>query len=195
LLNKEIEIIGAKNVVLMGLSQGCASSLVSTLLWEGEPFRAVVGMCGYLPFRKGMADTLVDQGQEEDPFARSDDEDGVDMFERGGDIPGPEETNFEKAIGWLREELQIEKEQEKHTEPPRVPVFMGHGSEDEKVPVALGKLAAELLGDVGMCVEWKEYDGLGHWYSEHMLKDVIAFLMGLEGGGSNVDGNKVTWGI
>lgn len=52
LLSKEIEVLGAENVVLMGLSQGCAASIVATILWEGEPFGALVGMCGYLPFCK-----------------------------------------------------------------------------------------------------------------------------------------------
>ena len=52
LLQAEIDIIGAKNVVLMGLSQGCAASIISLLTWQGEPLGAAVGMCGWLPFRK-----------------------------------------------------------------------------------------------------------------------------------------------
>jgi hypothetical protein len=50
----EIELVDAKNVVLWGLSQGCAASLVALLTWDGEPFGAVVGMCGWLPFRKHL---------------------------------------------------------------------------------------------------------------------------------------------
>jgi predicted esterase len=49
LLKQEIEIIGRENVVLWGVTQGCAISLASLLTWESEPFAAVVGMCGWLP--------------------------------------------------------------------------------------------------------------------------------------------------
>jgi hypothetical protein len=49
LLEQEIEIIGRENVVLWGLTQGCAISLASLLTWESEPFAAVVGMCEWLP--------------------------------------------------------------------------------------------------------------------------------------------------
>ena len=54
LLREEIVIVGAGNVVLGGLSQGCAASLVALLMWQGEPLCAAFGMCGWLPFRKQM---------------------------------------------------------------------------------------------------------------------------------------------
>lgn len=46
MLQKEIDIIGSRNVLIIGLSQGCATALVSLLTWEGAPFAAVIGMCG-----------------------------------------------------------------------------------------------------------------------------------------------------
>ena len=49
LVKREIEKVGKENVVLWGLSQGCATSLAALLLWDGEPFAAVVGTCGWLP--------------------------------------------------------------------------------------------------------------------------------------------------
>ncbi|KAF2726812.1 hypothetical protein EJ04DRAFT_517624 [Polyplosphaeria fusca] len=106
LLQKEIDVVGPKNVALMGLSQGCASSLITMLLWGGEPFGAVVGMCGYLPFRKGMLDFVTGgEEQEEDSFVESE-----DMFEREEGDPKAKESDSEKAIGWLCEELQVEGE-------------------------------------------------------------------------------------
>lgn len=167
----------------MGLSQGCAASIVATLLWEGEAFGAMVGMCGYLPFRKGMFEFAEAAGNEaHDPFLGSGDDE--DMFERDGKELKGGETKFERVVGWLREELQVGKEGDENAEPPpmqSIPVFMGHGMEDEKVPCQIGKLAAEFLGDMGVNVLWKEYEGLGHWYSEDMLRDVVRFLKGLEG--------------
>jgi len=69
LLEAEIEAVGKENVVLWGLSQGCATSLASLLVWDGEPFAAVVGMCGWLPFGNLMvmiAGGAEDNGSEEE---------------------------------------------------------------------------------------------------------------------------------
>jgi hypothetical protein len=41
---------------------------------------------------------------------------------------------------------------------------------------------------MGMDVRWKEYDGLGHWYSEDMLRDIVDFLK--ETPGWAVDGDQ-----
>ncbi|KAH8719553.1 Alpha/Beta hydrolase protein [Phaeosphaeriaceae sp. PMI808] len=175
LLSKEIGIIGAENVVLVGLSQGCAASIVATLLWEGNPFGGLVGMCGYLPFRKGMYDLL--------HCAQNEENDVDDIFERDSeDSEG--ENKFEEAVAWLREELEIQREGNKEiVQPPMqsTPVFMGHGMGDEKVPYSIGRMAAEFLKDIGVNIEWAEYEGLGHWYSEEMLRDIVQFLNTLKG--------------
>lgn len=187
LLREEIEVVGAGNVVLMGISQGCAASIVATLLWEGEPFGALIGMCGYLPFRMGMQECIEETGDGDDDDALvghgTTDSDEEDMFERDSES-GENGTKFEKAVGWLREELQVEDIGGQQSESPAIqsiPVFMGHGSDDEKVPSAFGKLANEFLGSLDVDVNWKEYDGLGHWYSEDMLRDIVCFLKGKKG--------------
>ena len=79
LLKEEIKIVGKENVVLWGLSQGCATSLASLLAWDGEPLAAVVGMCGWLPFgnelvRIASGEGDGSEGGEEDLFALSGDE-------------------------------------------------------------------------------------------------------------------------
>lgn len=184
LLREEIKIVGSSNVVLMGLSQGCAASIIATLLLKGEPFGALVGMCDYLPFRKRMYDYAKEvKNGENDSLAGSEEE--VNMFERdsGGD-DSENQTKFEKALEWLREELEIGDDGIKNDETPPaqlIPVFMGHGSEDDKVPSGIGRPAAEFLTEIGLDVSWKEYDGLGHWYSQDMLRDIIHFLKELKG--------------
>jgi len=78
LLKAEIAVVGAKNVVLGGLSQGCAAALVSMLLWEAEPLAAMFGMCGWLPFRKRMQDIVESatgtgdgaEDDDDDPFTK-----------------------------------------------------------------------------------------------------------------------------
>jgi predicted esterase len=57
-----------------------------------------------------------------------------------------------------------------------IPVFLGHGTLDEKVPQAIGRDARDCLGLLGVDVTWRLYGGLGHCYSEEMLGDIIKFL-------------------
>ena len=73
ILREEIAIVGAENVILGGLSQGCAAALIATLLWEGEPLAAVFGMCGWLPYREHMQEIAesTDSADEDDPFAQA----------------------------------------------------------------------------------------------------------------------------
>ena len=154
------------------------------MLWQEKPFGAVVGMCGYLPFRKCMLDQI-QESQSEDidgnaEFVEGGDE---DVFERSSE-EHEMKSRLELAIDWLREELQVNAARTGDSNNPStraIPVFMGHGIEDDKVPIERGRMAADLLRHVDVDVEWKQYEGLGHWYSEAMLRDVVHFLQNLKG--------------
>ncbi|RMZ74541.1 Acyl- thioesterase [Pyrenophora seminiperda CCB06] len=182
LLKDEIKIVGASNVVLMGLSQGCAASIIAMLLWKCERIRALVGMCGYVPFRKGMYESVEDTNSGDTDSLVGSDDDQEDMFERDNEEFGCG-SKFEKAVDWLREELGISQDDdgvnEQSSSLQSIPVFMGHGRDDEKVPCCIGKLAAEFLCGINVSVTWQDYAGLGHWYSADMLRDVVDFLNGL----------------
>ncbi|KAJ4369224.1 hypothetical protein N0V83_006309 [Neocucurbitaria cava] len=141
-------------------------------------------MCG-----KGMSDVATG-GEEQEEGASTEFE---DMFEREDGDPKEEESNSEKAIGYLSEELQAERDKIVRTGPfsfESIPVFMGHGTEDEKVPIEIGRLAADFLDIIGVNIEWKEYEGLGHWYSSDMLRDVVRFLKGLDGWKDSTDESR-----
>lgn len=177
LLREAAKEVGAENVVLGGLSQGCAASLVSLLTWEGEPLAAAFGMCGWLPLRQHLADiadpqTPTDHG--EDPFAR---ETGGDQ---GFDLPG-------QAIAWMKGKLTLPATRTSLVVAQatassmflpfqHVPFFIAHGTEDDKVKVELGFEARECLTVLQADVTWREYENLGHWYSEQMLGDLVDFL-------------------
>ncbi|KAH7394214.1 phospholipase/carboxylesterase family protein-like protein [Phaeosphaeria sp. MPI-PUGE-AT-0046c] len=179
LLEDEIDIVGASNVILIGLSQGCAASIIAMLLWEGERIGALVGMCGYVPFRRGMCEHVENANTEDSDLLVGYDDDYEDVFERD-DEESISDSKLEKAVDWLREELGITQDDGRHDQRASslqsIPVFMGHGRGDEKVPCQIGKSGADLLMSIGVSVTWKDYAALGHWYSSDMLRDVVTFI-------------------
>lgn len=205
LLRREATLVGGtQNVVVGGLSQGCAASLVGALLWEGESLGAFVGMCGWLPYKgaigaaAGGRDIGLDSpGNDQDvddfnPFSHSPvggGEGDFDPFDRP--VSGQADYTFKlsyenitdpcaRAILQLREEIELQDTVPFSSGGPSVtytPVFLGHGTEDEKVPIQLGKRSAECLESLGIHTSWHEYQGLGHWYSEDMLADLVHFLL------------------
>lgn len=206
LVKAEVEKVGAKNVVLGGLSQGCAASLVSLLLWEGETLGAGVGMCGWLPYRKKMEAVL--RNKVIGASSEDDDDDDDDIFQRACDDQNeqgedakadkeqePNDLNdltaaaattktdtspMIKAVDFLRDEIEFPRTTDAAAPADlklqNIPLFLGHGVLDEKVSIDLGRSAAGFLEAMEIDVQWKEYTGLGHWYSGEMLRDMILFL-------------------
>ncbi|KAF8858477.1 alpha/beta-hydrolase [Acephala macrosclerotiorum] len=172
ILKGEIEIVGAKNVVLWGLSQGCATSLTSLLTWDGGPFAATVGMCGWLPFSNVIMEIACGDGPDnDDPFSHSGDEDGdLSPINKGWKA-----DSGNQAVAYLREELEMDVKKAGNVY-LNVPVFLGHGTEDERVSIDLGREAKSCLDLIGVDAQMNEYEGLGHWYSEDMLRDIFQFL-------------------
>lgn len=168
MLDQEMREVPTHNIVLGGLSQGCAMSLMVLLSLEA-PIGAYVGMSGWLPFCRDIQGLLSDSTalDENDPF--------------GGDgaIEQPPTT---QVMVFVRDLLEIEAEGELSTAlgTPATPVFLGHGSKDDKVPYRLGKQAANALSLLGMQVVWKGYPELGHWYQvPEEIDDIVEFLAGV----------------
>ncbi len=169
LLKSAIAQVGAENVVLGGLSQGCAAALIALMTWDGEePIAAGFGMCGWLPFRKQMEEIVI-ASESSDPNGGGD-----DVFEIQGEAVGNDDGPTQ-AVAFLKEELEMAAEG-LSMPVQRVPLLLGHGVEDEKVPVELGREAVSCLKRLGVNTEWHEYDGLGHWYSVAMLSDLVNSL-------------------
>jgi predicted esterase len=169
LLEEAVAEIGAKNVVLMGLSQGCAVGLISLLLWKGEKLGGFVGMCGWLPLRKHISQTL----EEVEGMGDLD-----DVFAVEGN--NEEKPRLEHATDWLREEIEFPTPSTtmsgEISSVSKTSVFLGHGTEDQKVPCELGILATDFLKNLNINVMHEEFQSLGHWYSEDMLRDIVEWL-------------------
>ena len=187
LLKAEIAVVGAKNVVLGGLSQGCAAALVSMFLWEAEPLATMVGMCGWLPFRKHIQDIVESAtgngggADDDDPFAQNGKSSCTWFVTRPAKRSFDEHVDLAKlspvqqAIHFLRDELELPKEGA-ILPFQQTPTFLGHGTEDDRVPISLGREAECCIRTLGGNTHFSAYEGLGHWYSPEMLRDIVQFV-------------------
>lgn len=192
LIAREAEVVGGtRNVILGGISQGCAVSLVASLLWEGDDgLGGVIGMCGWLPYVSQMRGQLVVGERDEMKSSVSGkdlgDEAGFDPFDRsaspdcvaespGGIDPGGSVT---AALEWLRGEMELPNRQSAASDVTRTstPVIMCHGRDDRKVEITKGNEAADFLPTLGMGpVRFEEYAGVGHEFSANMILDILEF--------------------
>lgn len=164
LVERESEVVGAQNVVVGGLSQGCASALIWNLLWKGEKIRCVFGMSGWLPFRH-----VLDLYQPKAQSTAHAEE--ADVFERKDNS---NEDPYKAAVTALCQELElepIEADTGKST-----PIFLGHGLVDEKVDIQRGRESAQCLLGLGCDIQWTEYERLTHWFHGQELMDVLQFV-------------------
>jgi predicted esterase len=172
LLRQEVEGAGVPptNIILGGISQGCAMSL-SVLLTLEYPIGGYFGISGYLPFQQDIEDAMKVENasdHEDDPFATSDDD------------SKPEDPTL-RAFRFERDLLCIDTSQvlssNANGSASSTPIFMGHGDADEKKPYELGEAAARTLRAAGFEVTWKLYHGLGHWYKiPDEIDDVVEFI-------------------
>jgi len=56
------------------------------------------------------------------------------------------------------------------------PIFMGHGQQDEVVPIERGRASRDLLRQQGHAVEWHEYP-IGHTVSAEEIADLNRWLL------------------
>jgi predicted esterase len=194
IVDEEITLVGAANVFVGGLSQGCAMGLHFLLSYTG--FRSTlggfIGMSGWLPFVDDMEDILHpprndeehdDNDECDDPFALSDSD--FDHVEHASSseqavLPSGNIALSSAAVticNFVRDNMDLEPMTgSQHPPWVQTPVFLGHGTKDEKVKVGKGFRAAEFLRKVGMQVTWKEYDE-GHGYKiPEELDDIVQFL-------------------
>ncbi|CEI61868.1 hypothetical protein FVEN_g2924 [Fusarium venenatum] len=169
LINQERERVPDKNIILGGISQGCAIGFMCLLAMEYS-LGGYIGISSWLPFAaefEGLTNASDDasfSGEDDNPFAASDDED-----DQGN-------TNAQ-VHGYARELLLMETEDSSNPSSLSTPVFIGHGKADEKVKPELGEGACRILRSVGYDVQWKGYAGLGHWYKvPDEIDDILDFI-------------------
>ncbi|KAK1772913.1 phospholipase carboxylesterase [Phialemonium atrogriseum] len=165
IMEEEIERLGgnSQRLVLGGISQGGAVGMWA-LLCQRDATRglgAFFAASTWLPFAANVKDLLA--GQEMPPERGRL---GLESME-----PKDAVLSMMPPVNW-------------HALPgfsEQTPVFIGHGIDDAYVDVELGRQAADVLGQGGWEVEWKEYAGAeeeGHWFKvPDEMDDIYAFLV------------------
>ena len=170
---EEGKAVTLENVIVGGLSQGCAMALHVLLSFESDVVEdgalgGFVGMSGWLPFQKPL-DEIVHP-----PHFHSD---AGDAFERGDEEVHDNQSVGIRVMDFVRGNMDLPPISTDLPACLQTPVFMGHGEADEKVPAKLGRQAASTLEGMGMDVTWRGYAKLGHWYKvPEELDDIAAFL-------------------
>ncbi|KAL6721133.1 hypothetical protein ACLMJK_000233 [Lecanora helva] len=137
IIEKEATFVGsASRVVLLGLSQGCETALM-TMLAGNLRLGAFVGLNGWMPFREKL-EACVEGGTVED------------MSERLSQF------YMQNLI------LKTSALRGKRCHMLKTPVFLGHTADDEAVDITLGQEAKKVLKMMGMKICWEECEIGGH---------------------------------
>ncbi|KAL1893329.1 hypothetical protein Sste5346_006506 [Sporothrix stenoceras] len=145
-----------QNIILGGLSNGCAMSLICAIALE-RGLGGIVGLSGWLPFQPQIETEVTVMDDKESP---------ADLAHAGRDYARDVVLEWERPA-----------ETEEDAERNMMPVFLAHGTEDGKLPFEMGESARDTMEKLGFEVEWHGYEGLGHWYSiPEEIDDVVRFL-------------------
>ena len=173
ILAAELETVPPQNLILGGLSQGCAMSLAVLLSLE-YAIGGYIGMSGYLTYQSDLESAVREDDESdspfEDPFADPDKRECL--------------ASVVKAQRLERDLLGLSllEDPSQAQTAAKTPVFLGHGGADEKVPCALGEGAAQLMRDAGYQVVWKCYEDQGHWYKiPDEMDDICRFIVSMVG--------------
>ncbi|OTA95112.1 hypothetical protein M434DRAFT_394004 [Hypoxylon sp. CO27-5] len=177
LIQEESRKVPRENIILGGLSQGCAMSICCLLACD-LPIGGFIGMSGWLPFQPeteslaSIEDEIFDSNNpfdsvDDDPFASTDEHAQVK------EDPIVNVTKFYRELLCLDDIGNLSKD----TSSVSTPVFLGHGDADKKVKVSLGEAAYRTLELIGYKVSWKNYKGQGHWYKiPEEINDIVKFI-------------------
>ncbi|RCI09536.1 hypothetical protein L249_3921 [Ophiocordyceps polyrhachis-furcata BCC 54312] len=195
-LRGEMRRLPAEKIIIGGLGQGAAMSLV-VLLTLTFKLGGVIGMSGYLPFWFELQMMTADDSSDEDEDEDEDDEDDDDgdaLYTEEDDQAeekGAEERNklcrsispsldpCIQAQLFARKLLNMCMPEHPSSENTSVgtPVFLAHNDNIEAVPVREGSQAASALEMVDYEVRFRYYHKPGQGYQVPMQIDgIVSFI-------------------
>ncbi len=176
LISEESKLVPRANIILGGLSQGCAMALICLLAMDC-PIGGFIGMSGWLPFSHDMINLMgVDASSTGGELCPSDDENPF------AESDGPDQEHEDPAatvLSYVKDLISLDTTNEVAGGKSvlSTPVFLGHGRLDEKVQFLLGEQASRTLRALGFQVDWREYREQGHWYMiPDEIDDMVEFI-------------------
>lgn len=149
LIKQEASELPTERIFLAGISQGCAVA-IHALLCSNARLAGFLGFCSWLPFAAQ-----------------------VEEINASGDSP-------DERLGKVRELVRPLQSYVSSTHPNNMlntPVFLAHCEDDAVVPISNGESLKSSLSQIGLSVEWHQYQDGGHWLNEPRgINDIVAFV-------------------
>lgn len=174
----EARLVGYNNVILGGLSEGCAAALYASLTFTltnppqnntNTALGALIGMSGWLPFQHRIVESLESRVM----YSQTD-----NVFDHHNEPNLDARRSRElQAFSYLRQNIDLPPLDSAPVSALMTPVFLRHGTADEKVDVSLGERATATLQDLGLHVSWVPHQGFHHWHKvPEEIDDIVKFL-------------------
>lgn len=166
IIQEEAKVIHLERIILGGISQGCATALLTLLSSEIE-VGAFIGWCSWLPFQKRIK--CLPTGDSENKEAITQHIRTILQMPTSEDTNNPSSDSLATAL----DSLTLGKKSSVN----KTPVFLAHSRDDETVPFAQGQDLEQTMNLLGFDVTWKEYEEGGHWIQpKHGVDDMVSFL-------------------
>ncbi|CAO1598747.1 hypothetical protein XANCAGTX0491_002507 [Xanthoria calcicola] len=139
-IDKEVGFVLPGNIVLLGISQGCAAAIHALLVGQHR-LGGFVGIAGWMPFRKQIVDVAGCR------------DDGASLSKFYADILG--------LTGARQSNAYQSKPQQNNV----IPALLSHCADDNVVDVELGHQLRDALMSPGLDINvtYKEFVSGGHW--------------------------------
>ena len=143
LIRLEMEELPASNLLIGGISQGCATAALA-MVASNLNIAGFIGMSGWIPFAEQIQKAAGTADGETNPALRA-------------------TTSARRSIG-------LEDGQWPHigrsSDWSQTPIFLGHEEHDPVVDCRLGQKARDVFKACGSSPEWHVYDSGDHWIQE-----------------------------
>jgi predicted esterase len=176
IVQEEAQIVPLNHIILGGISQGCATSILA-LLASDINLGGYIGLCSWLPFRKEI-DLMAASKNDKNTTSGF-----IKELLQLKSIANSSSKNVEPTEGSTDDTTDTYLSdattalQRLSVDSASTPVFFAHSRDDDTVPFEFGEGLGQTLQELGYNVELKEYEDGGHWiHPSHGVDDMATFL-------------------
>lgn len=161
IIKEETQTVPPENILLGGISQGCATALL-TFLISRCALAGFIGTAGWLPL-----DTQIKQVMSNESMNVSDQSPAA-LLHRLCQVRCDTADSMEDKSAKLCAAVTSSRDS---------PILLCHGIDDPTIDVSLGRNMRDLLQLLGHTVQWREDADCGHWLKEpEALHSMVEFV-------------------